>query len=167
MDRLGRQRRRGRRPGHHECGGVYQDAGVGLDAAGFWGWTDDPYIGNYGDNSLLYFHQYQDAQPGNPLADKAKTGTNRLAGDDFFKVFKADVEGGNLPEVSWIVAPEAYTEHPNWQPDFGAWYVSQVIDILASNPEVWSKMALFVTYDEEGGSSWRSATVARSGPTSR
>jgi len=31
---------------------VYQDVGVGLDAAGFWGWTDDPYIGNYGDNSL-------------------------------------------------------------------------------------------------------------------
>jgi len=37
---------------------IYQDIGVGLDAAGAWGWTDDPYIGNYGDNSLLYFHQY-------------------------------------------------------------------------------------------------------------
>src|SRR5262249_36860960 len=56
-----------------------------------------------------------------------------------------------LPQVSWIVAPEAYTEHPNWEPDFGAWYVSQVVDILASNPEVWSKMVLFVTYDEDGG----------------
>jgi hypothetical protein len=43
--------------------------------------------------------------------------------------------------VSWIVAPEAYSEHPNWEPDFGAWYVSQVVDILAANPEVWSKMA--------------------------
>lgn len=31
---------------------VYQDIGVGLTAAGFWGWTGDmPYIGNYGDNS--------------------------------------------------------------------------------------------------------------------
>ncbi|MDQ1484667.1 MAG: phospholipase, partial [Actinomycetota bacterium] len=45
----------------------------------------------------------------------------------------------------------AYSEHPNWQPDYGSWYVSQVIDILASHPEVWSKMALFVTYDEDGG----------------
>ena len=36
---------------------VYQDVGVGLNAAGYWGWTSDPYIGNYGDNSLLYFHQ--------------------------------------------------------------------------------------------------------------
>jgi len=26
-----------------------------------------------------------------------------------------------------------------------------VINILASNPDVWSKMALFITYDEEGG----------------
>jgi phospholipase C len=52
---------------------VYQDSGVGLDAAGFWGWTDDPFIGNYGDNSLLYFHQYQNAPAGTPLADRAKT----------------------------------------------------------------------------------------------
>ncbi|HKA98718.1 MAG TPA: alkaline phosphatase family protein, partial [Streptosporangiaceae bacterium] len=65
--------------------------------------------------------------------------------------FRADVQGGRLPQVSWIVAPEAYSEHPNWEPDFGAWYVSQVVDILASKPEVWSKMVLFVTYDEDGG----------------
>jgi phospholipase C len=134
---------------------VYQDIGVGLDAAGFWGWTDDPYIGNYGDNSLLYFHQYQNALPGNPLADKAKTGTeiNLLNRDPeaLLSDFREDVRHGRLPEVSWIVAPEAYTEHPNWEPDFGAWYVSQVIDILADNPEVWSRTALFLTYDEEGG----------------
>lgn len=134
---------------------VYQDTGVGLDAAGFWGWTNDPYIGNYGDNSLLYFHQYQNALPGTPLADRAKTGTtiNALNRDPeaLLTDFRADVQGGRLPAVTWIVAPEAYTEHPNWEPGFGAWYVSQVIDILAANPEVWSKMALFVTYDEEGG----------------
>src|SRR5262249_60087004 len=35
--------------------------------------------------------------------------------------------------------------------DFGAWYVSQVVDILAENPELWSRMALFLMYDEEGG----------------
>jgi phospholipase C len=134
---------------------VYQDVGVGLDAGGFWGWTEDPFIGNYGDNSLLYFHQYQSALPGTPLADRAKTGTNVLAHnrepDRLLDIFRDDVRRGRLPQVSWIVAPEAYCEHPNWQPDFGSWYVSQVIDILAANPEVWSKMALFITYDEEGG----------------
>jgi phospholipase C len=134
---------------------VYQDSGVGLDAAGLWGFTDDPYIGNYGDNSLLYFQQYQNALPGAPLADKAKTGTAIISQnrnpDGLLSDFRADVQGGRLPQVSWIVAPEAYTEHPNWEPDFGAWYVSQVVDILASNPAVWSRMALFVTYDEDGG----------------
>jgi phospholipase C len=134
---------------------VYQDGGVGLDGPGFWGWTDDPYIGNYGDNSLLYFHQYQNAPPGTPLADNAKTGTtiNALNRDPeaLLTDFRDDVRRGRLPKVSWIVAPEAYCEHPNWEPDFGSWYVSQVIDILASNPEVWSKMALFIMYDEEGG----------------
>jgi phospholipase C len=134
---------------------IYQDIGVGLDAPGFWGWTSDSYIGNYGDNSLLYFHQYQNALAGTPLADRAKVGTNINAfGRDPLKLmdmFRSDVQNGRLPKVSWIVAPEAYSEHPNWEPDFGTWYVSQVVNILASNPEVWSKMALFITYDEEGG----------------
>ncbi|GAA0906458.1 phosphocholine-specific phospholipase C [Virgisporangium aurantiacum] len=134
---------------------VYQDIGNGLDAAGSWGWTGDPFIGNYGDNSLLYFHQYQNAVPGTPLADRAKTGTeiraDGRAPEKLLTDFRADVAAGRLPQVTWIVAPEAYTEHPNWEPSYGAWYLSQVIDILAANPEVWSKMALFVTYDEEGG----------------
>jgi phospholipase C len=43
---------------------VYQDAGDGLDGPDYWGWTSNAYIGNYGDNSLLYFHQYQNATPG-------------------------------------------------------------------------------------------------------
>jgi len=66
-------------------------------------------------------------------------------------VFRADVETGKLPQVPYIVAPEAYAEHPNWAPDLGAWYMSQFLDILASHPEVFSKTVLFVNYDEGGG----------------
>jgi phospholipase C len=132
---------------------IYQDVGLGLDAAGYWGWTEDAYIGNYGDNSLLYFHQYQNAQPGTPLYQLARTGTNVANGDPhaFFDVLKQDVAAGTLPQVSWIVAPEAYSEHPNWIPNYGAWYVSQVLDILTSNPDLWSQTALFITYDENDG----------------
>jgi len=134
---------------------VYQDVGVGLTAGGYWGWTEDPFIGNYGDNSLLYFHQYQNAPAGSPLAERARTGTDIAhAGRDpkaLLADFVADVKGHRLPQVSWIVAPEAFSEHPNWAPDLGAWYVSQVVNTLASDPEVWSRTALFVTYDEEGG----------------
>ncbi len=61
------------------------------------------------------------------------------------------MKANKLPQVSWIVAPEAYTEHPNWPANYGAWYVSQMLDVLTSNPEVWSKTAFFLTYDENDG----------------
>ena len=130
---------------------VYQDVGDGLDAAGSWGWTGDAYVGNYGDNSLLYFKQYQDAAPGTPLYERARTGTNAKSGQDLFGVFRADAVAGALPSVSWVVAPEAYTEHPNWPANYGAWYVAQILDALTANPETWSKTALFITYDENDG----------------
>jgi phospholipase C len=130
---------------------IYQDSGTGLNAAGFWGWTSDAYIGNYGDNSLLYFHQYQNAPAGSPLHSSALTGTNISAGGTLFDTFRGDVLAGKLPQVSWIVAPEAYTEHPNWPANYGAWYVSQILDALTANPEVWSKTAFLLMYDENDG----------------
>ena len=130
---------------------IYQDVGVGLDADGYWGWTSDAYIGNYGDNSLLYFDNYRSAAPGTPLYEKARTGTNAADGQGFFDILAADVKADRLPQVSWVVAPEAFTEHPNWPANYGAWYVSKVLDALTGNPDVWSKTALLVTYDENDG----------------
>ena len=130
---------------------IYQDVGAGLDAEQYWGWGDDAYIGNYGDNSLLYFHQYQNSQPGSPLYEAALRGTNISQGGTLFDVFREDVAQGKLPQVSWIVAPEAYTEHPNWPANYGAWYVSQFLDALTSRPDVWSKTAFFLMYDENDG----------------
>ncbi len=130
---------------------IYQDIGDGLDAAGHWGWIEDAYRGNYGDNSLLYFNKYRNASPGDPWFDKARTGTNAKAGDGLFDNLRADVKNGNLPQISWIAAPEAFTEHSNFPSNYGAWYISQVLDALTSNPEVWSKTAFFITYDENDG----------------
>jgi len=132
---------------------IYQDVGDGLDKAGNWGCADNAYIGNYGDNSLLYFDQYRSARPGSPLYDKARTGT-RIAADPtqtLFDHLRADCAAGTLPSVSWIVAPEAYSEHPNWPANYGAWYIAQVLEALTANPEVWSRTALFITYDENDG----------------
>jgi phospholipase C len=130
---------------------IYQDSGVGLDAAGFWGWTSDPYIGNYGDNSLLYFFNYQNAASGSPLYQAARTGTEVSKSDGFFDILAADVQSGNLPSVSWIVAPEAYTKHPAWPAGYGAWYTAGVLNALTSVPDVWSKTALLITFDENDG----------------
>jgi phospholipase C len=129
---------------------VYQDAGTGLVGPN-WGWTGNAYIGNYGDNALLYFHQYQNAAAGSPLYERARTGTDAVNGDDLFQVFRDDVASGNLPQVSYIAAPEAYTEHGNWPPNYGAWYAANILDILTSHPEVWSKTAFLLMYDENDG----------------
>ncbi|MGW6469774.1 phosphocholine-specific phospholipase C [Streptomyces nigra] len=130
---------------------VYQDIGDGLDAAGSWGWISDAYRGNYGDNSLLYFNKYREARPGDPWYDKARTGTDAKAGDGYFDRLRADVQAGALPRISWIAAPEAFSEHSNWPSNYGAWYIARVLDALTSNPEVWSRTALFITYDENDG----------------
>ena len=106
---------------------IYQDAGDGLNAAGSWGWTDDAYIGNYGDNSLLYFEQYQNSTLGSPLYQAALTGTDVNVSGGFFDILQSDVQNGRLPQVSWVVAPEAYTEHPNWPAGYGAWYTAGVL----------------------------------------
>ena len=130
---------------------IYQDKGAGLDAAHYWGWGSNPYIGNYGDNSLLYFLQYQNASPGSPLYQGARTGTDVSKGGGLFDILAADVASGQLPSVSWIVAPEAYTEHPAWPGGYGAWYTAGALNALTSNPEVWSKTALLVCFDENDG----------------
>jgi phospholipase C len=130
---------------------IYQDVGNGLNAAGGWGFTSDAYIGNYGDNSLLYFFNYRNAAPGSPLYERAVTGTSVATGGGFFDILADDVQHGRLPSVSWIAAPEAYTEHPAWPAGYGAWYTAGVLDALTSNPDVWSKTVVLITFDENDG----------------
>jgi phospholipase C len=130
---------------------VYQDAGLGLGRVGKWGQTKDPYIGNYGDNALLYFRQYERLWTGSSLHRGARTGTQIVKGGSLFAEFAADVKGNRLPQASWVVAPEAYSEHPNWPANYGAWYVSQILDALTANPEVWSRTVFFLMFDENDG----------------
>ncbi|PAW93270.1 phospholipase C, phosphocholine-specific [Mucilaginibacter sp. MD40] len=69
---------------------------------------------------------------------------------DMLHSFRTDVKSGQLPMVSWITAPENFSDHPG-APWYGAWYVSEVLDILTQNPEVWKKTIFIVTYDENDG----------------
>lgn len=69
---------------------------------------------------------------------------------DILHQFRKDVNEGKLPTVSWLVAPEKFSDHPS-APWFGAWYVSEVLDILTKNPEVWKKTIFVLTYDENDG----------------
>jgi phospholipase C len=97
--------------------------------------------GHYGDNVLPYFKQYQT----NPaLAANALTPT-------YPGTFQSDVASGALPQVSWVLAPLISSEHPPAPEEYGEVVAAQVLNTLVSNPAVWSKTALFITYDENGG----------------
>lgn len=70
-------------------------------------------------------------------------------GDVLFQ-FRQDVRSNRLPTVSWIVAPKNFSDHPG-APWYGAWYLSEVFDILTQNPEVWKKTIFVLCYDENDG----------------
>ncbi|MFN8357491.1 MAG: phospholipase C, phosphocholine-specific [Spirosomataceae bacterium] len=69
---------------------------------------------------------------------------------DVLHQFRADVEQGQLPTVSWLVAPENFSDHPG-APWYGAWYLSEVLEILTKNPDVWKKTIFILAYDENDG----------------
>jgi phospholipase C, phosphocholine-specific, Pseudomonas-type len=69
---------------------------------------------------------------------------------DIFHQFRKDVEEGSLPTVSWLVAPCNFSDHPG-APWYGAWYISEALDILTKNPEIWKKTIFILTYDENDG----------------
>jgi phospholipase C len=80
-------------------------------------------------------------------------GTERkilLPKGDVLHQFREDVNKGKLPTVSWLVAPQYFSDHPS-APWFGAWYVSEVLDILTKNPDVWKKTIFILNYDENDG----------------
>jgi phospholipase C len=97
--------------------------------------------GNFGDNVLPYFKQYWS----NPVLN-----ANALV-PEYPATFKADVAAGTLPQVSWILANLIDSEHPPAPPIYGESVAADVLNTLVSNPAIWSKTALFITHDENGG----------------
>jgi len=73
-------------------------------------------------------------------------------GGQFVDAFAQDVKAGRLPQVSWVIPPDVYSEHPGpSSPVQGAWFISAVLDALTAVPEVWSKTVFLVNFDENDG----------------
>ncbi|MFE5860694.1 phosphocholine-specific phospholipase C [Streptomyces virginiae] len=109
---------------------------------------------NYGDNGLAYFKRFTDAAPGDPLRDRGMGSVPKVTGstpDDIAAAIRADVVAGTLPQVSWVVASEAFSEHPYAPPGDGAHFVDLVHRALAADPEVFDSTVLFLNYDENDG----------------
>lgn len=105
---------------------------------------------NFTDNPLVGFQRYRRAQ-GATTGDAAllaqRTTTTRTLDQ-----LKQDVLAKKLPEVSWVVAPAALSEHPSVStPLQGADYTATVLDALTADPEVWARTVLLINFDENDG----------------
>ena len=106
------------------------------------------------DNVLPYFPTFRDES--SPLYDLA---FNQTFPGQFYK----DVQNDMLPSVSWIIPPLGFDEHPAASSRNGEWFTSLVLEALVSNPEVWSKTALLLMYDENDG--WFDHVAPPTAPT--
>ena len=114
-----------------------------LEAAGI-SWKIYQEEDNYDDNALAWFKQFGYAPTSSPLWQRGMY--KGPAG-----AFESDARSGRLPQVSWLVAPTAQTEHPDYFPAAGAEYIAQKLDAIATNPDVWAKTAFILCYDENDG----------------
>jgi phospholipase C len=102
---------------------------------------------NYTDNSLEFFAKYQVKEGASPTSSLVLNGVSNHT----LVEFREDIVHNRLCQVSWIVAPYQYSEHPEASPTDGAHYINLVMEALTANPEIWSKTVLFLNYDENDG----------------
>ncbi|WP_145790173.1 phosphocholine-specific phospholipase C [Kitasatospora atroaurantiaca] len=140
--------------GGDESGLRWQTYAEALETAGVSWKVYQNAADNYGDNALAYFTQFTGAPAGSPLAVKGMGSVPRTTGrtpDDIAAAIRADVLNGTLPQVSWIVADQASSEHPYATPNDGAHFVHMVIDALCADPDVFNSTVMFLNYDENDG----------------
>ena len=102
---------------------------------------------NFTDNPLVGFQRYRQEQGAAAGLLGRRTMTTRTLDD-----LRADVLGKRLPQVSWIIAPEAMSEHPSVStPLQGGDYTARVLDALTANPDVWARTVLLLNFDENDG----------------
>lgn len=126
---------------------------------------------NFTDNPLSGFKQYRHANQASgkpvkgsgvspaydPTTDDAanplyKGIANTMPDGGFLERFRADVQASKLAQVTWIIPPATYSEHPGpSSPVQGGWYIQDVLDALTANPQVWSKTVLLINFDENDG----------------
>jgi phospholipase C len=122
---------------------------------------------NYGDNGAQYFKTFADLDPSQGGTAPAP-GTNvyydnglatvpepldpeQFNGDNLANAIKADVTAGKLPQVSWVVTNQQYSEHPDGAPTDGAYYIGKVLKALNADPDVFNSTLVIIDFDENDG----------------
>ncbi|MFJ5032234.1 phosphocholine-specific phospholipase C [Streptomyces sp. NPDC088560] len=140
--------------GGDESGLTWQTYAEALQAAGVSWKVYQNAADNYGDNGCAYFKNFANAKPGDPLHDRGMSSVPGVTGstpDDIAAAIKADVVAGTLPQVSWVVPNQGFSEHPYAPPGDGAHFVNLVYQALAADPDVFDSTVLFLNYDENDG----------------
>jgi phospholipase C len=117
---------------------VLEDAGIS------WKFYNPPdsSVPTLDDNYLYFFRQYYT----NPALAQKGLGSQTSPAE-----FLTDCAAGTLPAVSWINSPFLFTEHPPTPIGWGEDAVAQILSAISSNPELWAKTAVFLTWDDSGG----------------
>ncbi|OQZ87972.1 phospholipase [Mycobacterium alsense] len=120
-----------------------------LSAAGVsWKVYQNKFLGALNNTVIGYNGLVNDfKQSADPRTDLARNGIAPTYPGNF----ASDVRNNRLPAVSWVLPGFLYSEHPAFPAAAGAVGIVDVLRILLSNPAVWERTALIVTYDENGG----------------
>ncbi|MFF2041504.1 phosphocholine-specific phospholipase C [Kitasatospora sp. NPDC058170] len=122
-------------------------------------WKTYQALDNFDDNALAWFTPFVKSKLGEPLyergmravGDPAKKNDPFAMGDALVEAFTADIQADQLPQVSWLIAPAALSEHANYAPPNGEHLTARLLAALAAKPEVWEKTVFILNYDEHGG----------------
>jgi phospholipase C len=130
-----------------------------LQAAGV-SWKVYQEYDNFGDNILSVFKPFRPCAKDSALYERGrswvsehKSGADRKRsdGEQLVEAFRADIAGGRLPQVSWIVTAADLSEHPRAVPSKGEHVCAKLIEALVEHPEVFAKTVFIINYDEAGG----------------
>jgi phospholipase C len=93
----------------------------------------------------LAFAGFRNAKPGSPLYEKGMRHWS-------LEQLARDARNGTLPQVSWVLPPMLWSEHPGpSSPAQGAEFFARVLQALTAQPETWSRTVVFQTFDENDG----------------
>jgi len=120
---------------------------------------------NYGDNGAEYFATFAkfDPEQGGTPAPGVIWYDNGVAAvpepypaesrncDNLALAIRKDVLAGTLPQVSWVVTNQLYSEHPDGAPHDGAYYINEVLKALNADPDVFNSTLVIVAFDENDG----------------
>ena len=105
---------------------------------------------NFTDNPVVGFKKFRAANKAQD-ANSIDLANKSIRTRDL-DALKEDVISGKLPQVSWIIATAAGSEHPSSStPAQGAQYTAKVLEALTANPDVWAKTIFLINFDENDG----------------